>query len=203
MSTPLSELIATQEITPLRVLIDLYADQNLVADGGISRQVVHQGYKKELVGERGAVIVWAFVSDGYMHRGSSERWKNICKGGPFWDAISTLTSLGLLACVPHLTQSDSLDSEIVHALPNLYSQGPLESETSVSRAALEAGLWLLTPELRHKKENGPLREALLVPVKRHLPKIHCEHIKAYQGMSRLYQGISRPFQVHQRKQLRK
>jgi hypothetical protein len=175
IASPLCELVATQDILPLRILIDLYAEQNLVADGGISRHVVYKAYKKEQVGERGEVVIWAFVPEEVIHRGDSKRWRQVYKDHKaFWSSIKTLTALGLLSSVEHLTQSDSPDSEIVHALPCIYyRRASLDLENRISHAAAVAGWSLLTPDRQRKIESGPLADTLLVPVQRHLPKVHC------------------------------
>lgn len=172
-SSPLSKLVATQDILPLRILVELYSEQNLVADGGIDRRVLHDEYERQRVGERGKHVVWAFTPTGLRCGEDTDRWKRFHteKGAP--GAFDTLFYLGLLSCIEHLTQSDSMDSEIVHALPRLDRQGPLENETLVACTAFSAAWLLLTPDLRNKVESGPLRNALMVPVKRHLTKVHC------------------------------
>lgn len=165
---PIRELVATQNICPLRCLTDLYAEQHLAGDGGISRRVVYDRYRKDQIGERGEVVVWSFVRDE-TRRGTDERWMDAYDDDSFFDAIKTLYLLGLLGVVEHLTQSESSNSEITHAIPNHYCEGALPDEARVARAAQAAALSLLTPALQQKVEY----RALLVPVKRHLPKVHC------------------------------
>jgi hypothetical protein len=59
-ASPLRSLVATQNVYPLCVLIDLHPEQNLVADGEISRQVLFESTSRTEVASRGNVTVWAF-----------------------------------------------------------------------------------------------------------------------------------------------
>ena len=59
-ASPLRSLVATQDVYPLCVLIDLHPEQNLVADGEISQQVLFESTSRTEVASRGNVTVWAF-----------------------------------------------------------------------------------------------------------------------------------------------
>jgi hypothetical protein len=59
-ASPLRSLVATQDVYPLCVLIDLHAEQNLVADGEISRRVLFESTSRTEVAKRGDVTLWAF-----------------------------------------------------------------------------------------------------------------------------------------------
>ena len=59
-ASPLRSLVATQDFYPLCVPIDLHAEQNLVADGEISRRVLFKSTSRTEVAKRGDVTLWAF-----------------------------------------------------------------------------------------------------------------------------------------------
>lgn len=144
----------------------------MVADGGISWQVLYTSFSKVEVAVHGEVTIWAFSREG-MYRGGNRRWLQIYDNQVFSRAISTLFALQLLECVPHLTQSASLDSEIKHAVAGLNTTSALDCEVELSLAANSTGWTLLTPLHKKMIKDGPLQHALLVPAQHHMSKVHC------------------------------
>ena len=58
--SPVRRLRRSGDVWTLRLLVDLYASQNLRDDGGISPLVLRSNYDRKRIGEQGIFTVWAF-----------------------------------------------------------------------------------------------------------------------------------------------
>ena len=60
--SPVERVRQTQDVMTLRLLVDLYHEQNLREDGGISRRITWQRFERVKVGEQAQYVVWGFCS---------------------------------------------------------------------------------------------------------------------------------------------
>lgn len=144
----------------LRLLVDLYAAQNLRDDGGISPFVLWQDFDRIKVGEQGAYTVWGFKEKTAMHRWAGpflaqKTRPKLEKGdSSAWPSLNLLIRMGLLSFVPHIFENDTPDAEPIH----VYGIGgtaeePLEQQ--IGSAANEAGIAMCLPsKLAEAEENG-------------------------------------------------
>jgi hypothetical protein len=163
--SPLARVRRTQDPLTLRLLIDLYHAQHLRDDGGISRSVLSQEFKRSRVGERGIYIVWSFAPSQRWVFSSSitlPHWKKETENRlVFWDRLQQLTDLGLVELIPHLCESEKPDGEIIHPYGIDWRTGELEGlENRAGLAAHRAGL-----EMRDKRQPLTFGE-YLAPVPR-------------------------------------
>jgi hypothetical protein len=148
----------------LRLLVELYHTQALVADGGISRKVIRRPYERERYGEYGRHVVWGFTkgtetaslqpcSEYFWQRGKT------AKGG-IWDTLNTLRNLGLLVEVAHLVENSLHECEILHPCAHEERSGePLER--NIAAAADAAGQRMLGHQ---RIDRGVYNSEILVPV---------------------------------------
>lgn len=58
--SPLGRIRQTHDVMTLRLLVELYAEQNLREDGGISRDVVYARYDRVRMSDRAQYVIWGF-----------------------------------------------------------------------------------------------------------------------------------------------
>jgi hypothetical protein len=143
---PAMKLRQTQDAMTVRLFGELYAEQNLREDGGISRAITYGKYTRERIGQRGANVVWFFKNDGKWMK-----WKNPATdchrsedkerpGKDFFKRINLLESAGLLEWVPYLFEGPA--GEPIH--PLAWNGSP--AEQGLCKACVAAGRSLLTEE---------------------------------------------------------
>jgi hypothetical protein len=117
-TAPLTKLRQTQDPMVSRLLVELYGEQNLREDGGISPKVTWQTYERERVAERGTYVVWEFsfpkqwVSWGEITRPHWHGGEDPGKG--FFRRFGHLQRLGLVEWIPYLFEGPN--GEPLHAL---------------------------------------------------------------------------------------
>ena len=141
--SPVRRLRRSGDVWTLRLLVDLYASQNLRDDGGISPLVLRQNYDRRRIGEQGIFNVWAFRPGD-----RTVTWTTALtphglrpqegKEHPIWDSIRRLEREGLLAYVPHLWDNNTREAEIIHS----YGVGCVgePAEIAIGNAAQNAAL---------------------------------------------------------------
>jgi len=177
---PLELLRQSQGVMALRLAVDLYHEQNLREDGGVSRRITWQGYDRFEVGRQAEFTVWGFRSQAQWvswntttepHRRETltEEEKKAGKnaGVDFFARMGLLINTGLVEWVPHLVESDDPDAEIIHPLV-VNKAEPDRLENRLGNAAHEAARSLLTPGQRDWAASNSL---WLVPVRHHLTRV--------------------------------
>lgn len=171
--SPLDRLRGSQDVMLLRLLVDLYHDQNLRDDGGIKRSEMRLQFKRLKVGEQGAHTVWAFKRErtlmNWTETSSCHKTALPDPGAAFFGRLDALRKEGLLVFVPHLCESTDAQSEIIHPYGTDWSTKGLDDpENAVGKAAHDAGLAMADP--------GPLLAdeaegySLLAPVSSSCPE---------------------------------
>jgi hypothetical protein len=177
--TPPIELARqVQDVMTLRMLIDFYHAHNLLEDGGISRKITWQQYKRVKVGQQGAYDVWGFdpaslyvnwVSPAVCHRRDeltdAEKKAGNTRGVDFFRRLQQLVDLGLLEFIAHLFESDDPDAEIIHPVG---IAGTDSLQDRIGLVAEEAGRAMLNDQQLQYVDSRGLR---LVPVLRHLANV--------------------------------
>lgn len=125
-SSPLARIRSTQEVMVLRLLVELYGEQNLAENGGIDPSVYYQTYTRESFFEWGAFTIWGFdLEQTYLRSGSTVFSPHITQPGKskksaeldtrnLWERLGTLHDLGLLVWIPYLY--DGPKGEPMHPL---------------------------------------------------------------------------------------
>ena len=185
--SPVERVRQTTDVMCLRLLVDLYSEQNLRDDGGVSRKVIFKKHERTKAGEHGAYIVWGFKAEGrtYVRNDSPialchrrEPTEAEKKADPhvngsedFFKRLTNLERVRLIDWTPYLCDSEAADAEIIHPLRFIAgaeskSQGPLWAlEVCLAVAADEAGSRLLNN--RRADDSG----TYLVPVRRHVEHV--------------------------------
>jgi DNA-binding transcriptional ArsR family regulator len=151
---PIAALRQTQDPLLLRLFVELYSQQNLREDGGISRSVMWLVYTRQKVAQRGRWTAWHFynrslranlnnpiirvhrradLADGSQADGSSE-WSDLAR------RLGTLASLGLIEWVPYLF--DGPQGEPIHPL---YWRSDVGSESELYAVSTRAAVSIMTP----------------------------------------------------------
>jgi hypothetical protein len=95
--SPVGRLRSRQDVSALRLLINLYSAQNLSMNGGISREVLHQEYERKRYGERGRLVVWGFHAreeQAFPHPSTDFFWQWQTDENPIWDALGCCGAKG-------------------------------------------------------------------------------------------------------------
>lgn len=118
---PLARLRATQDISLLRLFIDLYRAHNLLDEGGISRTVLYKDHERIEIGRRGQYVIYGFNAHGPTACMGSEVLKRHYGGGDkkimaeFWERLTTLETYGLIKWVTYLCETDVAGGgELIH-----------------------------------------------------------------------------------------
>jgi hypothetical protein len=172
--TPVSRIRQSQDMMALRLFVELYAEQNLREDGGVSPFVVYGHFERERLGERGQWAIWRFsetceftypnhpVIAPHFPPLKSKNAK--LDGSAFWNRFQILSkSLGLLECVPYLFEGPK--GEPIHAMAEYSS---LPEERALFAACTDAAARCMTDwQLDRLAEEG----GFAVPVKRHIGEV--------------------------------
>jgi hypothetical protein len=210
--SPLTRIRRYGDVMVLRLLVDLYRDQNLRDDSGISRRVLREKYERTLVGEQGIHRIWGFkpvtleISWGETTKPHEAPGPN--RGRDLWPRLQILQQEGLVEFKPHLCESADSDSEIIHpygldwsqnGLHDLSNQVGFAAHTAAGRlaldpkrgVALEEGYRFLAPVARSYPNVQMVGVALLRyrPHTRRtsawwaeMQNVLPQHIKQYQGL---------------------
>ena len=158
---PVMRLRQTAEPEVLRVFVDLYAEHDLVGDGGIPRDLIYQVFDRELILNVGQYDVFGFNRPEHRYCNSVRalsRFAATKKGAPgAWDYLTILENTGLLQRVDYLAESNKPDAELIHALSgDSYAQ-------AVADAAQE-----FVDALPDCYQHGAERYLYALPVPRHM-----------------------------------
>lgn len=120
-SSPIERLRRTQNVAYLQSFVDLYGEHNLVNEGGLPRSLVRQKFSRTHVFDYGQFRFYGFSSDGSSccSKGPLERFRvdQEPEGEyPSWVFLQTLQRLGLLEVIHYMTEGESSDAELKHAL---------------------------------------------------------------------------------------
>jgi len=161
--TAIERIRQTDDVMTLRLLIDLYHQQNLVDDSGIARGCVHERYDRKRIAGSGKYTIWGFTrSDLQFYRDNEILSPHFLQDDSlFVERFETLLDLGLLVMIPYLCESDSPDSEIIHSLGEEFDCD------SVSVAVEDAVIRMLPEQYVYETE----RHDFVVPVLRHIRNV--------------------------------
>lgn len=171
--SPVARVRRSGDVMALRLLIDLYHDQNLRDDGGISRKVFRQEFKRDQVGKAQRFNIFAFTPGKCLAGkiGAAACHFDGEDGSAFFPRLSILQDCGLIDFVPHLCESPSPDSEIIHSVGLDWTpQGLVNPENEVGWLANEAAKAMAdSPKYVEAGLNGA---ALFIPVSKDYPHAH-------------------------------
>lgn len=173
-SPPIERIRQTGDVMLLRLFVDLYQHQNLIEEGGISRNTYHTEYIRELTGEFRQFNLWFFgQGKSYVHWNRvtlphrreeltpDEEAAGSNPGIDFFKRMNNLAMFGLIQCVPHLFESDTDEAEIIHSL------GTTESvELELTQAAHDA--YCAAQQYRFSDVTEDLR---VLPLPKHLENV--------------------------------
>jgi hypothetical protein len=179
VAPPVELLRQTQDIAPLKLLVELYGAHDLESNGGVSWLNLYESYSRQKVGERGGYVIWEFWPDSsttaFLDKlpaaafmtGATEKVDGKSRDAGwsiFWPALKTLRSLGLLEFVPFLVESDSADAEIIMSLS-------LAAGTDAERRAASAAIWAAARLLGQSGDSIVERKGgMVIPLRRHQTK---------------------------------
>ena len=180
-TSPVERVRQTTDVMCLRLLVDLYSEQNLRDDGGVSRKVIFKKHERTKAGENGAHIVWRFKADGKTYVRNDAQIARCHLREPtaddpslatdFFKRLTNLERVRLIDWTPYLCESEDAAAEIIHPLrfidgAETKSRGPLLAlEEELALAADAAGSRLL--DNRYPDDSS----AVLVPVRRHVEHV--------------------------------
>ncbi len=170
--SPIQCLRGAGILSALRLFVNLYREQNLRDDGGISPRILRLEFDRLKVGQRGAYTIWGFKPNEVIH----------CENGPFatdstgqqtennlssWEIVDLLKSMGLFSFVPHIFDNDTEFAEPIHAYGiGGIAEDPLEG--NIGDAANKAARAMVLPSpLKEAEQAGFL---YFCPIQRIKPK---------------------------------
>ena len=172
-ASPVAHVRRSEDVMALRLLVDLYRDQNLRDDGGISRRVLRREFKRDQVDKVRRYNIFAFTPGEYLARNTGAAACHFAGtgGSDFDHRLSILRECGLIDFIPHLCESPSPDSEIIHPCGLDWTpQGLLDPENEVSWLANEAAKAMADPT---KYMQAVTASAMLfIPVSKDYPHAH-------------------------------
>jgi hypothetical protein len=174
--SPVHRLRSYGDAWALRLFVDLYHAQNLRDDGGISPQVIREGFDRKKISEHGIFNVWGYKQGGLTlwpnsppfvaHKRRPKSQSN--EDAPEWQSVKILQEMGLMRFVPHLLENDSPQAEIIHPLGiGRNGEELIETEIGVvARAAAErmCAEWVM----QHAEDDG---FDAFCPIPRSLPNV--------------------------------
>lgn len=118
---PVMRLRQAQNLEHLQAFIELYGMQDLGGDGGLPRSLVRAPFQRERICDIRQFTVWGFtrMDTRYCnHTGPLVRFvkREAGKDSAAWGFLLALEHMGLLQTVDYLTEGDSPDAELLHAL---------------------------------------------------------------------------------------
>jgi hypothetical protein len=173
---PLELLRQTQDHMVLRLAVDLYWQQNLVEDGGVTRNTVWKTYERFEAGRQAQFTIW-----GFRREHEWVRWNDTTnphkrtltkedeaagrgQADDFFARTKLLANAGIIEWVQHLVESENPASEVIHPM-TLEGDG---IEARLGRAAHRAGRSMLTDAQRSWADEQGLT---LAPVPRHITNV--------------------------------
>ncbi|MFT4247677.1 MAG: hypothetical protein QM581_06510 [Pseudomonas sp.] len=147
---PVHKLRQMQDPMALRLFGELYAEQNLREDGGITQAVTYRSYTREKIGQFGASVVWYFTyENAWVAWGNPATDPHFIKdankgkqGKDFFRRFAMLESAGLIEWVPYLYEGPK--GEPIHPL----AWNGMDIEKDLYHACVAAGRALLTANQR-------------------------------------------------------
>lgn len=142
---PLRKLREGQSVEHLETLVELYAAQDLVGDGGISRSLFRAPYDvRERICGRGPFEIIGFSRskrvDHCSWSGPLKRFQHAKveddSQHPVWIFLRSMERMGLLERATYLVESDNQDAELIHQLEG----DDLSQRTADAAAALADSL---------------------------------------------------------------
>lgn len=152
--SPVERVRQSQDPMRLRLLVDLYSDQNLPEHGGIATNVVFGKYVRTRLGEYRQFVIWGFDTGsitayrtGTVVPHSRDTTDDELAAGRHWSAdafferFSTLQRLGIVERVPMLYESET--GEPIHPM---HKTSRIQLEASLAEACEGAGIRALSWE---------------------------------------------------------
>lgn len=156
---PVEKVRMAQDISTLRLLVDLYHAHSLSFYGGIPTSLISRGYHVEQIAHQREYRIWnVWETDRSVSRDApffqpffkAADGKIEAAGKLFWTAFETLEKLGYVHFIGHIFEGSGAEAEIIHPFD---CQGPpvvTEAESKVEYAARRAATALLPEFLRPK-----------------------------------------------------
>jgi hypothetical protein len=182
---PVERIRQSQNIAPLKLLINLYHAHELLSFGGVNWRPgavgIRQQYERHRIGEYGQYVVWGFDPQGTeAHLSFAEPFftgeiKPQLFGGKeytvdvgwriFWDAFNFLKENGLIQVIPHLVESYTDEGEVI------LSQGyDGEDGESAVATATEGAAYAMLAEWQMKRAEAEGYQ-YLIPALKHLTNV--------------------------------
>jgi len=159
--TAIERVRQTADVMRLRLLIDLYHQQNLVDDCGIARACVFYSYDRKRIAKSGIFTIWGFSRSATYHcyaNNEAVSPHHFRDGALFFERFGTLCDLGLIVVTPYLCESDAPDAEIIHPLGSVFDCEDL------SLVVGEAVMRMLPEQYEHETDF----HEFVVPVPHHV-----------------------------------
>jgi len=120
--TGIERVRQTGDVMRLRLLVDLYHQQNLVDDCGVARECVHESFERKRIAESGIYTIWGFSRDAMSCFPQNEVVSPhyVGDGDLFLERFNTLRDLGLVEVTPYLCETSKPDAEIIHPLGSVF-----------------------------------------------------------------------------------
>ncbi len=163
---PLARIRESQDPMLLTLFIDLYSEQNLLEDGGVSQAVYRTIYSKEKINERAEFDVFGFnVNRTHLtwdtkivkkhFRNEDDLTEEEIRNGSnctidFFSRIETLRSLGLVERITHLFDNED-EGEIIHELNDELDMAARSASESLLSEHHHVDYEFLIPLSRHLK----------------------------------------------------
>ena len=164
---PLARIRQSQDPMLLTLFVDLYSEQNLLEDGGVSQTVWRRLYSKEKINERAQYDVFGFTAKSSYVTWQSESTKkhfrkeedlteeeveNGCNSGiDFFTRMEALSGLGLLELTTHLFDNED-EGEIIHEMNDELDAAARSAAEALLSEQHETDYEFLIPLARHLKE---------------------------------------------------
>jgi hypothetical protein len=171
---PLALLRQAQEVTALRLLVDIYRLTDLAEHGGVSRRTFWQAYDRKVRSRFHGWVVWRFepAQMKAVLAAFDPRYNAPGKGRSraqasqrFWGDLQLLRQLGLVEVVPHLFESASEEGALIHPAPLPSMNLGTEAEMRLGNQAHAFACALLG----HDAES--FEGELLLPVPAHIQRV--------------------------------
>lgn len=174
---PVERVRQAQDVLGLRLLIDLYHAQNLVEDGGISRDILWQTFDRREIEQRGAYTVWAFFpGKQYVDPKSNIVSVHFPQAtqplvDAFFQRLDCLCDTGLIQWIPYVVESETNTAEPLFACGG----DPETLDRKIGNRAFYAAKAILSAKGR-KWVTQHEGQVYLVPLPRHLSAVSMEGV---------------------------
>ncbi len=161
--TVIERIRQTGDVMRLRLLVELYHQQNLVDECGISRDCVFETYERKKLAESGIFDIWGFSRSSLSCNQDNEAVSPHIQDDDdlFLERFETLRDLGLVVMTPYLWDGDKPDAEIMHPLASVFDCDDLSLETE------DAAFRMLPEQYSFEIESHDF----IVPVHRHIGNV--------------------------------